>query len=78
MGGSRTFSNAQPYLGMTFGRDLGAVASVFASVGYSASNNSCFQRSAQGDYLFTERQAQAILGIRLQRLTGLEREKLDE
>jgi hypothetical protein len=54
MGGNRTFSNAQPYLGMTFGRDLGDVASVFASVGYSASNNSCFQRSAQGDCLASD------------------------
>jgi len=51
MGGSRTFSNAQPYLGITFGRDLGSAASVFASVGYGASNASCFQRAPQGECL---------------------------
>ena len=35
------------------------------------------KRTEQGDYLLSERQAQAILDMRLQRLTGLEREKLD-
>ena len=35
------------------------------------------QRTEKGDYLLTERQAQAILDMRLQRLTGLERDKLD-
>lgn len=54
MGGSRTFSNAQPYLGITFGRDLGAAASVFASVGYGASNASCFQRGPQGECLASD------------------------
>ena len=36
------------------------------------------KRTEKGDYALTERQAQAILDMRLQRLTGLEREKLDE
>jgi DNA gyrase subunit A len=35
------------------------------------------KRTESGDYQLTERQAQAILDMRLQRLTGLEREKLD-
>ncbi len=35
------------------------------------------KRVEKGDYLLTDRQAQAILDMRLQRLTGLEREKLD-
>jgi DNA gyrase subunit A len=35
------------------------------------------RRTEKGDYALTERQAQAILDMRLQRLTGLEREKLD-
>ncbi len=36
------------------------------------------RRTERADYALTERQAQAILDMRLQRLTGLEREKLDE
>ncbi|MCA1663286.1 MAG: DNA gyrase subunit A, partial [Myxococcales bacterium] len=36
------------------------------------------RRTEKGDYALSERQAQAILDMRLQRLTGLEREKLDE
>ncbi|HXU73160.1 MAG TPA: DNA gyrase subunit A [Polyangia bacterium] len=36
------------------------------------------KRTEKGDYALSERQAQAILDMRLQRLTGLEREKLDE
>jgi hypothetical protein len=47
VGGSRRFSNAQPWLGLTLGRDLGAAASIFVSLGVGASSNSCFQ-SAQG------------------------------
>jgi len=35
------------------------------------------ERTATGNYQLTDRQAQAILDMRLQRLTGLEREKLD-
>jgi hypothetical protein len=52
LGGTRM--NAQPYLAMTFGRDLGAAASVFASVAYGASTNSCYQRTAQGDCLASD------------------------
>jgi hypothetical protein len=48
LGGSRTLSNAQPYLGLTVGRDLGAASSLFASVGTGASSNSCFQPAAAG------------------------------
>ena len=51
MGGSRTFSNAQPYLGVTFGRDVGAAAAIFGSIGFGAATNSCFERSAGGDCL---------------------------
>jgi microcystin-dependent protein len=51
MGGSRTFSNAQPYLGVTFGRDIGAAAAIFASIGFGAASNSCFERSSRGDCL---------------------------
>jgi DNA gyrase subunit A len=35
------------------------------------------RRTESGDYQLSDRQAQAILDMRLQRLTGLEREKLD-
>jgi DNA gyrase subunit A len=35
------------------------------------------KRTERGDYLLSDRQAQAILEMRLQRLTGLERDKLD-
>ena len=35
------------------------------------------KRTETGDYFLSERQAQAILEMRLQRLTGLEREKLE-
>jgi microcystin-dependent protein len=51
MGGSRSFSNAQPYLGVTFGRDVGAAAAIFGSIGFGAASNTCFQRSARGDCL---------------------------
>jgi hypothetical protein len=42
LGGSRAFSNGQPFLGLTVGRDLGEVASLFLSIGIGASSNSCF------------------------------------
>jgi hypothetical protein len=51
LGGSRTFSNAQPYLGVTFGRDLGSAAAIFGTIGYGAASNSCFQQSTRGDCL---------------------------
>ena len=43
LGGSRFFSNAQPYLGMTFGREVGEPGSVFASLGIGAASASCYQ-----------------------------------
>jgi hypothetical protein len=49
MGGTRPFSSGQPYLAMTFGRDLGKRASVFASLGLGAASASCYQVSASGD-----------------------------
>ena len=49
MGGTRPFSSGQPYLGLTIGRDLGARASVFASLGLGAASASCYQVSAGGD-----------------------------
>jgi hypothetical protein len=48
LGGSRRVSGAQPYLGLTVGRDLGSAASLFVSVGTGASSGSCFQMAAQG------------------------------
>jgi hypothetical protein len=48
MGGSRTFSSGEPYLSMSVGRDLGARASVFASLGVGASRASCYQPGPGG------------------------------
>ena len=49
MGGSRPFSSGEPYLAMTLGRDLGARASVFVSLGFGAARASCYQPSPSGD-----------------------------
>jgi hypothetical protein len=46
LGGSRAFSSAQPYLGMSAGREMGRTAALFVSLGIGASSNSCYQRSA--------------------------------
>ena len=46
LGGSPAVSDAQPYLGLTVGRDLGNSASIFASIGTGESSNSCFQVAA--------------------------------
>jgi hypothetical protein len=43
MGGSVPLSNAQPYISMAFGRELGAAATVFASLGIGAASASCYQ-----------------------------------
>jgi hypothetical protein len=51
MGGTRSFSSGQPYLGMTLGRDLGKRASVFASLGLGAASASCYQLGEQGSCL---------------------------
>jgi hypothetical protein len=48
MGGTRPFSSGQPYLAMTFGRDFGARASAFASLGLGAASASCYQLDARG------------------------------
>ena len=48
LGGSRRVSGAQPYLGLTVGRDLGSAASLFASVGTGSSSGSCFQAAPDG------------------------------
>jgi hypothetical protein len=47
MGGSLALSNAQPYIGMTFGRELGQATSIFASLGIGAASASCFQLEPQ-------------------------------
>src|SRR3989442_13202924 len=49
MGGTRTFSSGQPYLAMSLGHDLGARASIFASLGLGAASASCYQISPGGD-----------------------------
>ena len=49
MGGTRTFSSGQPYLAMSLGHDLGARASIFASLGLGAASASCYQLSPGGD-----------------------------
>lgn len=51
MGGSPALSNAQPYLGMTLGRQVGEQAAVFASLGIGAASASCFQIDPQGNCL---------------------------
>ena len=43
LGGSRTFSTGQPYLGLTLGREIGEAAALFASLGIGAVSNSCYQ-----------------------------------
>lgn len=49
LGGSQALSNGQPFLGMTVGRDLGTLASIFASLGIGASSASCFDAAANGN-----------------------------
>src|SRR4051812_50039213 len=46
-GGSVGASNAQPYIGMTFGRQLGSTATVFGSLGIGAASATCFQLDAK-------------------------------
>jgi hypothetical protein len=49
-GGSASASNAQPYLGMTLGREIGERAAIFVSLGIGASAASCFTTTnARGD-----------------------------
>jgi hypothetical protein len=46
MSGSVPFSNAQPYLGMTLGREIGDQAAVFASLAIAGVSASCYDSSA--------------------------------
>lgn len=43
MGGSEPFSKLQPSLGLTLGRQVGARAALFASLGIGAASASCYQ-----------------------------------
>lgn len=49
LGGSKFFSNGQPYLGLMFGTEVGESASVFAAVGIGASSASCFDQDSKGN-----------------------------
>jgi hypothetical protein len=50
MGGSRPFSNGQPYLGIQAGREIGEQGSVFIALGIGAVSASCYQvLNANGD-----------------------------
>ena len=49
LGGSRFFSNGQPYLGLMVGTELGDAASIFASLGVGASSASCFDLDSRGN-----------------------------
>ena len=51
MGGSVALSNGQPYISMTFGRELGTAATVFASLAIGAASASCYQvqRTSTGE-----------------------------
>ena len=51
MGGSRPFSNVQPYLGLSLGRELGERGSLFISLGIGAASASCYQLASNGDCL---------------------------
>ena len=47
LGGNVPLSNLQPYIGLTFGRELGEAATVFASLGIGAASASCYQVDAR-------------------------------
>src|SRR5438105_5154729 len=51
MGGSVALSNGQPYISMTFGRELGTAATVFASLAIGAASASCYDvlKNPKGD-----------------------------
>lgn len=52
LGGSAAFSNVQPYIAMTLGREIGAQSAVFASLAIGAASASCYQvDAASGDCL---------------------------
>ena len=80
MGGSVPLSNAQPYIGMTLGREIGDQASVFATLGIGAASASCYQVDARsGDCLaadsfgatFVEAGASYGFPVALRTLLGL-------
>lgn len=48
MGGSRPFSNGQPYLGVAVGREVGEQGSVFLALGIGAASASCYQLATNG------------------------------
>jgi hypothetical protein len=48
LGGSSAFSAAQPYLGLTAGREISERTAVFASLGIGAASASCYQLDPQG------------------------------
>jgi hypothetical protein len=48
-GGSAKVANAQPYLSMTVGSEVGEHGALFASLGIGASAASCFSTTATGD-----------------------------
>jgi hypothetical protein len=48
LGGSAAFSPAQPYLGLTVGREIAQRAAIFASLGIGAASASCYQTDPQG------------------------------
>ena len=49
IGGKPALSTAQPYLGLSIGRQIGEAAAVFGSLGLGAASASCFQLDARGD-----------------------------
>jgi hypothetical protein len=51
LGGSTAFSTAQPYLGLTVGREISTRAAVFASLGIGAASASCYQPDPRGGCL---------------------------
>jgi hypothetical protein len=48
LGGSAALSNAQPYIGMTLGREIGDQVAVFASLGIGAASASCYAHFPSG------------------------------
>ncbi|HET9751878.1 MAG TPA: adventurous gliding motility protein CglE [Myxococcales bacterium] len=51
LGGSAAFSAAQPYLGLTVGREVSPRAALFASLGIGAASASCYQLDPKGGCL---------------------------
>ena len=46
VGGSRTLSDGEPYLGLSLGREVGERAAIFVSLGLGAASATCYQRGA--------------------------------